>query len=277
MLSIIINFHPFQQGFSRLELTNQSLPFDWAEPWFSCLTEEAFLDLPLIHQRIKKLGYEAITDLHLHHLLENVRVAEEDLNSSKFRFQFNSKFHGNIVVYVIPAVEIQVRPRWLRADIPYNLQKVMLTASGLSKLKAADPRRSLWKVSLLTFENEVFRHMDSLGGIRGVIRGLLHLLCEKYIHYPVNHKTVDALFLWNLCAHTTEEDWVLDKLAVRVLEILENLRRALRNHRIRDYFMPQFNMLADFDGLKLDKVAERVQCLMVKLKENPYSLQLFST
>lgn len=181
------------------------------------------------------------------------------------------------MVYVIPAVEIEVRPRWLRTDIPYNLHKVMLIASGTWRLQATDPRRSLWQVSLLMFENEVFGHMDSLGGIRWVVKGLLHLLCEKYVHYPVTHKIVDALFLWNLCAHASEEDWVLDKLAARVLEILENLRRALRNHRVRDYFMPQYNMLTDFDGLKLDKVAERVRCLMEKLKENPYSLQLFST
>ena len=267
----------FNKGFSRLELANQSLPYDWAGPWYNCLDNEGFLVLPAVHQRMRGLGYEAITELHSHHFLENVRVAEEDLNSSKFRFQFNSKFHGNIVVYIIPAIEIEVRPRCLRTDVPVNLQNILLTASGSWGSKADDPHRTLWHVSLLMIKNEVFAHMDCPGGFRRLVRGVLHLLCEKYVHYPVTHKLVDALFLWNLCAHASEEDWVLDKLATRVLEILENLRRALRNHRVRNYFMPQYNMLADFDGLKLDKAAERVQSLMQKLKENPYSLQLFAT
>ena len=226
---------------------------------------------------MKKLGYEAITELHSHHLLENVRVTEDDLNSSKFRFQFNSEFHGNIVVYIIPAVEIEVRPRCLRTDMPLNIQNFLLTAGGSWGSGTDDPCRTLWQVSPLVIENDVFSHMDSPGSVRWLVRGVLRLLCEKYIHYPVTHKIVDVLFLWNLCAHVSEEDWVLDKLAARVLEILENLRRALRNHRVRNYFIPQCNMLADFDGLKLDKAAEKVQSLMQKLKNNPYSLQLFAT
>ena len=260
-----------------MELANQGLPYDWAGYWFNCLDNEGFLELPAIHHRMKKLGYEAITELHSHHLFENVRVSEEDLNSSKLRFQFNSKFHGNIVVYIIPAVEIEVRPRCLRTDMLSNLENFLLTASGTWGAEVSDPHRSLWQVSLLAIENEVFAHMDSTGGIRWLVRGVLRLLCEKYIHYPVTQKIVDVLFLWNLCAHVSEEDWVLEKLAARVLEILENLRRALRNHRVRNYFMPQFNMLAEFDRLKLDKTAERVQCLMTKLRENPYSLQLFAS
>ena len=180
-------------------------------------------------------------------------------------------------MYIIPAVEIEVRPRCLRTDMLSNLENFLLTASGTWGAEVSDPHRSLWQVSLLAIENEVFAHMDSTGGIRWLVRGVLRLLCEKYIHYPVTQKIVDVLFLWNLCAHVSEQDWVLEKLAARVLEILENLRRALRNHRVRNYFMPQFNMLAEFDRLKLDKTAERVQCLMTKLRENPYSLQLFAS
>ena len=265
------------QGFTRLEFGGQGLPYGSEGSWYSCLDKEGFLELPTIHHRVKKLGYEAITELHSQHLLENVQLAQEDLNSSKFRFQFDSKFHGNIVVYVIPAVEIEVKPHCLRTDMLSNLENFLLTASGSWGSGADDPHRLLWQVSLLPIESEVFAHMDSPGGIRWLVRGVLRLLSEKYIHYPVTQKTVDVLFLWNLCAHVSEEDWVLEKLAVRVLEILENLRRALRNHRVRNYFMPQYNMLVDFDGMKLDKAAERVQCLMQKLKENPYSLQLFAS
>ena len=259
-----------------MELANQSLPYDCAGPWFSCLDNEGFLELPAIHQQVKKLGYEAIAELQSHQALENVRVAEEDLNSSKFRFQMSSKLHGNIVVYVIPAVEIQIRPRCMRTDIPLR-HNVLLTANSVWGPHSDDPRRSLWRVSLLVIENEVFGHMDLAGGIRWMVRGLLHLLCEKYVHFPVTHNIVDVLFEWNLCAHASSEDWVLEKLAERVLEILENLRRALRNHRVRNYFMPEYNMLAECDGLRLDKSAERVQCLMKKLKENPYSLQVFAS
>lgn len=273
---IILLFSSSKQGFSRLEIAIQSLPYDLVGPWFRYLDNEGFIELPAIHQRIKKLGYEAITELHSQHLLGSVRVAEEDLNSSKFRFQLNSKFHGNIVVYVIPAVELEIRPRCLRTDIPLGLQKpnVLLTSNGSWGPETDDPRRSLWQVSLLTIENEIFTHMD---GIPSVVRGLLHLLCEKYVHYPVTCKIVDVLFEWNLCAHSSKEDWALEKLAVRVLEILENLRRALRNHRVRNYFMPEYNMFAEVDGLKLDKAAERVQYLMQRLKENPYRLQLFAS
>lgn len=188
-----------------------------------------------------------------------------------------SKLHGIIVVYVIPAVEIEIRPRCLRTDVPLNVQNILLTANGSWGPGPEDPRQTLWQVSLLMIENEAFVHMDTAGGTRLLVRRLLHLLCEKYIHYPVTHKLVDVLLLWNLRAHASEGDWVLDKLGARVLEILENLRRALRNHRIRNYFMPECNMLAQYDGLKLDKTAERVQCLMQKLKDNPYGLQLFAS
>ena len=268
-----------KRGFYRLELANQSLPFDWDGPWYNCLNSDGFLELPAIHKRFKKLGHEAITTLLSEHLLKNVKVTEEDLNSGRFRFQFNSKFHGNVMVYVIPAINIEVRPRCLTTDtcVPLDLQNILLTANGSWGPEADDPRRSLWQVSLLAFENELFVRMDCLGGNRFLARGLLHLLCEKYIHYPVTNKIVDVVFLWNLRAHVSEEDWVQEKLAARVLEILENLRRQLRNHLVRNYFVPDYNMLAEYDGPKLDKAAERVLCLMEKMRDNPYSLQLFAT
>ena len=279
--SIAIHFSQgfSKQGFYRLELANQSLPFDWEGPWYNCLNKDGFLELPAINKRFKLLGHKAIINLISEHVLKNVMVNEEDLNSSKFRFQFNSEFHGNVIVYIIPAINIQVRPQCLATDtrVPLDLQTILLTANGAWGPEGEDPRRSLWQVSLLVFENEIFLDMDCFGGSRWTARRLLHLLCEKYIHYPVTNKIVDGVFLWNLRAHGSKEDWVPEKLAERVLEVLENLRRQLRNHLVRNYFVPEYNMLAEHDGTKLDKAAERVQYLMEKMKDNPYNLQLFIT
>lgn len=266
-----------EEGFSRLELTNRGPLYDW--PWYGCLDVDGFLELPAVHQRLKKLGCEAIQELHSNHVFGNVQITEEDMNSTKFRFELSTKFHGNVIVYVIPAVEIEMRPRCLRSDIPLTFQhhKVLLTANGSWSARQDDHHRSLWQVSLLTVENELFEGMDVDGGIRWIVRELVHLLCEKYVHYPVTRKIVDTLLTWNLWAHLQREDWLRDKVALRVLELLENLRRALRNHRVRSYFIPSYNMLGKIDGLKLDKSAERLQYLIGKLQENPYCLQLFTS
>lgn len=251
--------------------------YDW--PWYGFMDVDGFLELPAVHQRLKKLGGEAIRELQAKHVLGNVRISEEDERSTKFRFELSTKFPGNVIVYVIPAVEIEMRPRCLRPDIPRTFQrhKVLLTANGSWNSCEEDRRRSLWQVSLLTVENQMFAGMDMDGGKRWVVRELVHFLCEKYVHYPVTRKIVDSQLAWNLCAHLQREDWDGDKLALRVLELLENLRRALRNHRVRSYFIPSHNLIEEIDGLKLDKTAERLQELMTKLQENPYCLQLFMT
>ena len=248
--------------------------YDW--PWYGFLDVNGFIEPPALHQRLKKLGGEAIGELHSKNLLEKVRISDE--HSSKFRFELSTKFPGNVVVYVIPAVEIGMRPRCLRGDIPITFQhhKVLLATNGVcGSLNKDDRQRSLWQVSLLTIENELLAGMDVDGGIRWLVRELVHFLCEKYVHYPVTRKIVDTLLSWNLCAHMHCKDWVKEKLALRVMELLENLRRALRNHRVRHYFVPSYNMLGEVDGLKLDKTAERLNYLMVRLQENPYTLQLF--
>lgn len=270
-----------EEGFTRLELTDHGprpiSVYDW--PWYGILNVDGFLEPLALHQRLKKLGGEAIQELHANNLLRNINITEEDVGSSKFRFGLNTKFLESVVVYVIPAVEIGMRPRCLRPDIPvtFHDHKVLLTANGGWRLCNDAHHQSLWQVSLLTIENEVLSSMDMDGGTRWVVRELVHFLCEKYVYYPVTRKIVDTLLAWNLCAHLKCEDWVKEKVALRVLELLENLRRALRNHRVRNYFVPSYNMFSEVDGLKLDKTAERLHYLMVRLQENPYSLQLFSS
>lgn len=248
------------------------MSFDFARGWYNCLNADGFLALPAVHRHMKKLGLEAMAELRSDHALENVRY----YGGNKFRFQFKSKFHEDIVVSMIPAIELEALvPRCVRSDLPLNSRSILLIANG--SWVSSEEEQSFWQVSLIQSQNDMFACMEGTSeGIRNKARALLHLLCETYIHYPVTCKLADNMLLWNLSERASEEEWVSEKLAERVLEILENLWRALRNHRVRSYFIPQCNMVAGFDGLKLDKAAEKVQLIMEKLKGNPHSLQLLA-